>query len=253
MKKTVLIAAALMFSMAFAATGEACFDTFLFLHKKSMVYPKGYMAMDVMGEYSVNDANKAENDSYFTNYSMFYGLAERLSVQGGVSTTDTSRTENKYEADSWTARGVLNTVNNAGNFYFMDFIVEHHSGIAEEGQTTEFSIPNLFYVKHFTFVVHPVMEMSWTGKNQYAPRGHGGVFYNIGNIGIFGLGTEYGSPQSSSMLGKQLSDGEWAASIFVGANLGNVYVQSELAKGLMNSRDLGFAMTVKGFLDLRGI
>ncbi len=236
---------------AFTTNGYPCFDTFLFLHKKSMVYPTGYAAADMLAEYSVNDARDAAGDSYFTNYNVYYGLAERFSVQFGVSTVETTRDESRNAVDSWSARGVFNALNVGGGTYYLDLILEHHTGVDAEGNTTVFSVPNIFNISNFILVIHPVYELTRaSGANEYVWGGHGGIFYNVNNRGIIGIGAEYASAQSSSALNRRLTEGEAAASLFVGFNFGNLYFQNEFAKGLQNSRDYGVAATVKLFLDL---
>ncbi len=237
--------------LVFSSTGYPCFDTFLFIHKKSMVYPRGYAAADVLAEYSVNDTRDASGDSYFTNYNIYYGLAESFSVQFGVSTVETTREERGGGVDSWSARGVLNALNVGGGTYYLDVILEHHTGVDADGNTTVFSVPNILNISDFVLVVHPVYEVTRVdGANEYAWGGHAGLFYNVNNRGIVGIGAEYGSPQSGSALNRQYTDGEAAASLFVGFNFGNLYFQNEFAKGLNNSRDYGFAATVKLFLDM---
>ena len=246
---TTLVSALLV--ILFTANGYPCFDTFLFIHKKSMVYPVGYTAADVLAEYSVNDTRNAGGDSYFTNYNVYYGLAERFSVQFGMSTVETTREESQNGVDSWSVRGVFNALNIANGTYYLDLILEHHTGVEADGNTTVFSVPNIFNISNFILVIHPVYEINRAeGANEYVWGGHGGIFYNVNNRGIIGIGAEYASPQSSSALNRQLTDGEFAASLFVGFNFGNLYFQNEFAKGLQNSRDYGVAATVKLFLDL---
>ncbi|MCX7677819.1 MAG: hypothetical protein N2316_01230 [Spirochaetes bacterium] len=240
-----------LFTFAFVGFGYPCFDTFLFIHKKSMVYPTGYVAADVLGEYSINDARSASQDSYFTNYNLYYGLADRFSVQFGVSTVESTREESQNGIDSWSIRGVFNALNVGGGMYFLDLILEHHTGVEADGTVSVFSIPNIFNINNVILVIHPVYEISRTsGTNEYMWGGHGGIFYNVNNRGIIGIGAEYSSTQSSSALNRRLTEGEAAASLFVGFNFGNLYFQNEFAKGLQNSRDYGFAATVKLFLDL---
>ncbi|MGB4268550.1 MAG: hypothetical protein WBK20_05145 [Spirochaetota bacterium] len=230
--------------------GYACFDTFLFLHHKSMVYPTGFFAADVLGEYSFNDTDAPDQDSYFTNYSMYYGLAERISVQFGLTQAETTRTENKYSTESWSVRGVFNTIRSNSSNYFMDLVAEHHTGVDIDENMAHFSIPNLLYLSNFIVVIHPVYELTYSKNDrEHTFGGHGGIFYNINNIGIIGIGGEFASAQSSSALGKRFTEGESAASLFIGFNLGNVYFQNEFAKGLNNSRDFGFAATLKFFFN----
>ena len=230
--------------------GYACFDTFLFLHHKSMVYPTGYFAADVLGEYSFNNTNSPDQDTYFTNYSMYYGLAERVSVQFGLAQVETTRTDSKYSIESWSVRGVFNTVRADSGNYYMDLVAEHHTGVDIDENMAHFSIPNLFYVSNFIVVIHPVYELTYSkAEREHTFGGHGGVFYNINNIGIIGIGGEFASAQSSSALGKRFTEGEAAASLFIGFNLGNIYFQNEFAKGLNNSRDYGFAATLKFFFN----
>lgn len=235
----------------FLSWGYPCFDTFLFIHKKSMVYPTGYVAADVLAEYSVNDTRDATGDSYFTNYNVYYGLADHISVQFGASTVETTREESRSGVDSWSARAVLNALAMGGGIYYLDLILEHHTGVDADGNTTVFSVPNIFNLSNFILVIHPVYELTRASDtNEYTWGGHGGIFYNVNNRGIIGIGAEYASAQSSSALNRRLTEGEAAASFFVGLNFGNLYFQNEFAKGLQNSRDYGVAATVKLYLDL---
>lgn len=235
----------------FTLPGYPCFDTFLVLHKKSMVYPRGYAALDVFAEHSFGDAQNAGEDSSVVNYNLYYGLAERFSVQFGVSSAETARGEGGNDAGSWSARGVMNALKLGDGAYYMDLILEHHTGVDAEGNTTVFSMPNIFNINNFVLVVHPVYEMNRTqGDNGYALGGHAGLFYNVNNRGVIGVGAEYAGPQSGSALNRSLTGGEAAASLFMGFNLGNVYFQNEFAKGLSGSRDYGIAATVKLFMDM---
>lgn len=249
MSKGAIVIAALI--VLFTSSGYPCFDTFLFLHKKSMVYPRGYAAADVMAEYSVNSTNASGGDSYFTNYNLYYGLAEQFSVQFGVSSVETTREDGGSGTDSWSARGVLNALNFGGGVYYLDMVLEHHTGVDAEGNTTVFSVPNIFNISDFVLVVHPMYGMIRSGgAHEYVLGGHAGLFYNIANKGIIGVGAEYAGPQGGSALNRQMTGGDAAASLFVGFNLGNLYFQNEFAKGLSDSHDYGVAATVKLFLDM---
>lgn len=246
--KTVVCFASVL--LAYVNPGYACFDTFLLLQRKSMVYPTGYYAADVLAEYSFNDTSKPENDSYFTNYNMYYGLADGVSLQMGLSQAESTRTDEGYTLQSWSVRGVFNAVKAHHGNYFADIVAEHHTGIDIDESVAHVSVPNLFYVSRFAFVIHPSYELNYSkGQKEHSFGGHGGLFYTFNNVAIIGLGGEFASAQSSSALGKRFTNGDAAASLFIGIHLGNVYFQNEFSKGLHNTRDYGFAATLKCFFN----
>ncbi len=221
----------------------ACFDTFLFLERSSMVYPRGMLVFDMNGEYSINDVSSGQMDSLAGGINSYYGISRRLSAQVGIGSSDKPRDE--MGVDEYGMRVVGNVFRNLGGFYNLDLIVEHVGTFREPQADFEFSAPNIFYTGSFAFVVHPVVAV---GPGSPAGlRGHGGVFFLAGDSGVVGLGTEYASNQSSSNLLNRLVQGEAASSLFLGARIGSrVYVQDELIKGWgADTRDYGMALTLK--------
>lgn len=98
------------------------------------------------------------------------------------------------------------------------------------------------------FLIHHVMTYSTDSKTM-SVDGHARVFYNVNCFGIIGLGAEYASAQNDSSFGNRLTDAETAVSLFFVANIGSaLYLQNETAKGLINSRNFGFALTLKALV-----
>jgi hypothetical protein len=95
------------------------------------------------------------------------------------------------------------------------------------------------------YVVHPRMNYAFDTKEQ-AIGGHMGIFHNVDDKSIVGVGAGYAGTFRSSFSQSRLTESEFSASLFFGTHLGSrVYVQNEPAKGLHNSRDFGFALTTK--------
>lgn len=227
----------------------ACFDTYLFLNKYSMVYPKGKIIFDTLAEYSVNSVSLPEEDTFLMNFNVYYGIFNNFSLQVGISSSEKSRSE--FGIDEFGVRAVLNLVNQpiisfVDNYTF-DLILEHHEGMFGKNISFEFSAPSMFYKGNWVMVVHPVFSLAdlETSSIEYSLGGHLGVFYLFGSA-LVGVGAEYQSAQNGSAFGNRLIEGESGVSLFFGAKLGeNVYIQNEFAKGIANSRDFGFALTVK--------
>lgn len=233
----------------FVWQGYACFDTYLFLNKYSMVYPKGKFVADTLFEYSANNLSNPVEDTFFMNLNLFYGIWDKLSVQIGFSSREITR-EEVFEIEGFGIRGVLNLVSEKiiGDNFTLDLILEHHEGIFGKDMTLEFSFPGIVYMGNFVGVVHPVFSLADLEKEviEYSIGGHIGLFYLIGDNALVGIGAEYNSAQNGSTFGSRLIEGEAGVSLFFGAKLGeNIYLQNEFAKGLANSRDFGFAVTFK--------
>ncbi|MEN2997499.1 MAG: hypothetical protein ABDH28_00445 [Brevinematia bacterium] len=230
--------------------GEACFDTYLFLNKYSMVYPKGKFVSDVLLEYSGNSVVLPENDTFFANLNFFYGITDGLSLQLGIASKEITRTE-VLEVEGFGIRLVYNLLSQVLPFadrFTVDVILEHHQAIFGRDMTFEFSVPGIFYVGSVVGVVHPVFTLADLEKEviEYSLGGHVGLFYLIGNSALVGLGAEYQSAQNGSTFGSRLIEGEAGVSVFFGAKLGdNFYLQNEFAKGIANARDFGIAFTLK--------
>lgn len=222
----------------------ACFDTYLFLQKGSMVYPRGNFVVDGAGEYTINDVSNAPEDAFAGVMNLYYGFSERFSLQAGLASSEKERTN--FAFDEFGVRGVANVVKNHRDYYNLDAILECVSSVKNPKDITfEFSTPNIFYVGNFIFVAHPVVAFGKGVKPSL--RGHGGIFYNVDDVAIIGIGSEYESNQSSSQFVRRLVVGEGATSVFLGARIGKyLYFQNELIKGWgPDAKDFGFAATVK--------
>jgi len=233
----------LLVALGFFVSTEACFDTYLFLQKGSMVYPKGMLVLDGAGEYTIHRFSAAQEDLFTANTNIYYGIHERFSAQAGVASGEKDRAS--FSIDQWGLRGVGGIIQNYKGFYNLDVILECASAFNMKDLTVELSGPNIFYVNNFIFVVHPVLSMG--RELPLGIRGHGGVFFNVSNMGIVGIGAEYESAQSGSQFGRRLVDGEAGTSLFLGARLGqNAYLQNEFIKGWgEGAKDFGYAATIK--------
>lgn len=240
MKKLFLFAAMVTI---ISYNAYACFDTYLFLHKSSMVYPHKSLVFELNGEYSINKFNNPNEDSFFSNGSIYYGLADRFSTQFSIGSDDKSRGE--YKIDVFGIRGVFNAYSSQFKEHTADLILEYRGGFQDALGDVEFSVPNIFRTSDITYVIHPTVNYTFQEKN-YQFGGHTGLFYNFYDKSVIGVGAEYLSPQSGSYAGNRITKSEVAASFFFGAHIGDmIFIQNELAKGLSNSRDFGIAITLK--------
>jgi hypothetical protein len=224
---------------------SACFDTYLFLQKSSMVYPEKQFVLEGSGEYVMPSFDASSEDIFSGNFNVYYGFAKRFSMQAGLSSSEKERSA--FGIDGYGIRAVYGVFQNYKDFYNLDVILEHAAPFEMNEASFELSVPSIFHVNNFTYVVHPVMSF---GKNvEFGLRGHGGAFYRINNIAVVGLGAEYASAQSGSQFGERMVDGEAATSLFFGTQLGVAYLQNEFIKGWgANGNDFGFAATVKFIL-----
>ena len=251
MKRTVSFArlTALVLLLVFSEA-KACFDVFLFQNKGSMVYPKNTLVTEAFGEYSYNSITVPDDDSFLANGRVYYGISDKLSVQIGFGSADKPRGE--FAFDEITASGTFNFVNHNNGKYTLDGILACSTNLANNSTALEISAPSIFRKKNSVFVAHPVLELLQENKFNAVVGAHAGVFRIFNNGTVFGIGAEYQSGQSGPFFSKRIVDGETAASLFFGAMLGkNLFLQNELAKGLANSRDFGFAITLKGVFKLR--
>ncbi len=233
--------------VAFVAmtTAYACFDTYLFLNKRSMVYPERHFIMDTLSEYSFNNMRSPAEDTFFMDFNAYYGVTKRFSIQVGAASAEITRDE-LLKIDEYGLKGVYNIVKMKEKSYYLDTILACRSSVGGD-VAFEISAPNIFYKGDNVFVLHPVIELP---KNSPAIiGGHCGIFHTFKDVALIGIGAEYASAQSGSTFNKRLVKGEAATSLFFGARLGNIfYFQNEFAKGLANSRDFGFAATLKIFV-----
>lgn len=233
----------ILWLFAFNITSYACFDTYLFLKKASMVYPYRSIVMELNGEYSFTSFKDLSNDMFFSNINFYYGIARRISLQASLGSSEKPRGE--FKLDTYGIRGVFNAYSSLNRSYTLDVIFEHRGMFTEKANEFEISAPSIFYNNDFTYVIHPTFSYLLESKD-YQIGGHLGVFYELNEKSVIGLGYEYASIHSSSYLGQRLTESEQSASLFFGSYLGNrVYLQNELAKGISNSRDFGFALTTK--------
>lgn len=244
MKKFFLTLTAFLFVIQ---GSYACFDTYLFLHKRSMVYPHKALLLEWMGEYSINRIKTPQSDNFISYGSIYYGAGENFSIQFSIGSDEKQR--DALKVDVFGIRGVLNAYSSAVHGYNLDLAVEYRGGFNGNRSEIEVSIPNIFHFSNLTYIFHPGISYGLLDDNLQAGA-HTGLFYNFNETSIIGIGAEYASPQSSSYAGNRIVDGEIAASIFIGAKIGSLlYVQNEFAKGLSNSRDFGFAVTAKFLLN----
>jgi len=220
----------------------ACFDTYVFLKKSSLVYPEGQMVMEVSGEYIIPKMKNSINDLFSGGTNLYYGISKKMSVQVGVSSSEKERSA--FSIDQYGIRGVYGIVQGYRDIYNLDIVLDHAAPFDGSQINFELSTPNIFHVHNYTFVIHPVTSF---GKNvKLSVRGHGGAFYQFSNTGIIGIGAEYASGQSGSQFGQRLVKGEAGTSLFFGSQIGSVYLQNEFIKGWgVRGNDFGFATTMK--------
>lgn len=221
----------------------ACFDTYLFVRRGSMVYPYRSAVAEFTGEYSVNQLGAPQNDAFFSNLNFYYGLGENYSVQ--LSLGSSERARNEFSLDKFGLRGVYNIISSSNSDYTLDVIAQYSGERTTANNEFELSLPNIFRSDDMIYVIHPTLGYASDAK-ETSVGGHVGVFRNVNEQGIIGIGAEYASMFGSSYAGNRLTESEFSASLFLGAHIGNsIYIQNEIAKGLVNSRDFGFALTTK--------
>lgn len=220
---------------------SACFDTYLFLEKQSMVYPKGQIVIDGAGEYLISKMQNSQLDQFTGNANIYYGFHKKFSLQVGIHSDEKHRAN--FSIDGYGVKGVYGIFQNLKNLYNLDMILEHHAPFDHSNVIFELSAPNIFHIRNFTFVAHPVF--GFDKSNLYELRGHGGAFYRFNQSGIIGLGAEYASSQTGNYFGRRLIDGEFGTSFFLGSKIGTMYMQNEFIKGWKNGNDFGFATTLK--------
>ncbi len=244
MKRHLLLPLAVaLAALAAAPPSYACFDTYVFLQKQSLAYPKGLLAVETSGEYMAQDLTSAGEDAFSGGLNLYYGLVDRFSVQGALASSEKARSE--FGFDEWGLRGVYGLVRPYDGGYSLDLVLEMRTATSGGSSTWEVSAPNIWYRKDVTLVVHPVMSLA--SGDEFGLRGHGGVFYSVGGLGIVGVGSEYESAQSSDHFSHRLVRGAGATSLFLGAALGpHLFLQNEFIKGWgSGGSDVGFAVTLK--------
>jgi hypothetical protein len=226
-------------------TVSACFDTYVFLQKSSLVYPEGQMVMEISGDYIVPKVRDATADFLSGGMNMYYGFSKRFSMQAGVTSSEKDRSA--FSIHGYGVRGVYGILQGYREVYNLDAVLDYTAPFDGSENSFEFSTPNIFHVKSYTFVVHPVWGF---GRNvNFSMRGHGGAFYHFSTTGIIGIGAEYASGQSGSQFGQRLVKGEAGTSLFFGSQIGSVYLQNEFIKGWgVRGNDFGFAATMKFIL-----
>jgi len=248
MKFKIFIVISMLLGLFGSAYG--CFDIFLFQNKGSMVYPKNVIAVETFGEYSYNSITVPNNDGFLADGRIFYGISDRLSVQVGFGSAEKPRDD--FAFDEISTSGTFNIIKHQTNGYTLDGILACRGNLADNSVALEISAPSIFRGNKSVFVAHPVLELLQQNKFNAVVGAHAGLFRIFDNGTVLGIGAEYQSGQSGPFFSKRIVDGEAATSIFFGAMLGkNLFIQNELAKGLANSRDFGFAITLKGVFKLR--
>ncbi len=229
---------------------HACFDAFLFTRLGSMVYPKNTFAIEGFGEYSFNSTSSPENDVFLGEGRIFYGISDRLSMQIGFGSDEKPR--GQFAFDVVSASGTVNILKRRDNTYSLDGIIACKGNIDNDELSFEVSAPSIFRMNKFVAVVHPVIELLNSDGFDATAGAHAGLFRVFDNSAVIGIGAEYRSGQGGPYFSKRIIDGEAATSLFLGAMIGkNLFIQNELAKGLSNSRDFGYAITLKCVFDLR--
>ena len=229
--------------LGLAVSTWACFDVFLLRGEGSMVYPKGTLALESFGEYSVNSVNAPGDDSFLMFGRVYYGVSQRFSFSLGFGSDDSPRTSLHF--NTITASGTFNLVSDERKSYSIDGILACQNTIGD-GLNAEISAPLLVRKNNYSFVFHPVMEFLTANAFKITPGFHVGLFRTFDNGSIVGVGAEYQSGQEGPYFSRRLIDGEAGVSLFLGAMLGkHLFLQNEIAKGLANSRDLGFALSLK--------
>lgn len=243
MRKIIFLIGAIVF---LSSTAYPCFDTYLFLKRASMVYPFKSLVFELSSEYSINSIKSPYEDSFLSLGSLYYGLFRNFSVQFSVGSDEKSR--DLFKVDYYAVRGVYNIYSSFMNRYTLDIIFEHRGKLDERNNEVEISLPNIFNISNATYVIHPVLSYGLDSKD-LTIGGHAGVFYIFNEIALIGAGFEYASVHSSSYAGRRLTRSEYSMSLFLGSKIGDrFYLQNEIAKGLANSRDFGFALTAKVIL-----
>ncbi len=252
MKRIALSLVAVVLAVAsLPPPASACFDTYCFLQKRGLAYERGLLAVETAGEYVAQDLHAAAGDAFSGVVNVYYGLGERFSIQGALTSAEKRREDFRF--DQWGLRGVYGLVQPEGDGYHLDAVLELSAGTGDGSNTWELSAPNIWYAGNLTMVLHPAMALA-EGK-ELDTRGHGGVFYSVGKVAIVGIGSEYESAQCSGQFGRRLARGAGASSLFLGANLGSsLFLQNELIKGWgAAGSDVGFALTLKFLLPGRGL
>lgn len=240
---------AILATLAVVGALTACFDTYLFLSERPMVYPKNTLAIEGFGEYSFNDMDALQGDAMLVNANAYFGISDRFSVQAGFGSAEKAR--NDFAIDELTVSASYNILSRHSGNYTLDGIAACANDFGGKITSFEISAPNIFHTGGLTMVAHPVFEMVAGDELKYGFGAHGGVFKSFDGKAVFGIGAEYMSGQSGPVFSDRLVEGEAATSLFFGAMLGqNFYIQNEFAKGLSNSRDFGFAATLKFLINL---
>ncbi len=246
MKKALFV----LLMMGLVVSAYACFDAFLFMQKGSMVYPKNVLAIEAFGEYSFNSMAAPTGDAFLAEGRLFYGISDKASVQLGFGSGEKPRDE--LALDVISASGTYNILRNRDNSYTLDGIMACVGNLESNNYSFEISAPNIFRVDKYVIVAHPVVELIKEDKFDATAGAHAGFFRVFDNGAIFGIGAEYQSGQGGPYFSDRLVEGEAATSLFFGAMIGdNLFIQNELAKGLANSRDFGYALTLKGVFKLK--
>ncbi len=139
----------------------ACFDTYLFLKRSSMVYPYRSLVLETNGEYSffLKDPN---SDMFLSFGNIYYGLMRNFSVQFSLGSGEKER--NQFKLDSYGVRGVYNVYTATSRAFTVDLILEHRGMFTEKANEIEFSVPAIFYSKNYAYVIHPTVNYGIDSK-----------------------------------------------------------------------------------------
>jgi hypothetical protein len=100
------------------AMAFACFDTYLFLQKSSMVYPEGQMVAEISGEYIIPRMKNSIEDIFSGGTNLYYGFSKRFSMQVGVSSSEKTRSD--FGIDGYGIRGVFGVFQGYRDVYNLD-------------------------------------------------------------------------------------------------------------------------------------
>jgi len=229
-----------------SSLATACFDTYLFLRRGSMVYPRAGFVVDMAGEYSFNKINAPGTDMFFSAVGVTYGVWDRFSLQGTFGTSERERTA--LTVDAFGIRGVYNILSASDYAHSVDLIMEYSSAYGGLDRSIELSLPNIVRMTETVIVLHPTMAVGFSSE-EVDLGGHAGFFRTFDDRSIIGVGLEYSGALLRGQSTGAITRSEASASLFLGAQIGSlIYLQNEFAKGLQNTRDYGVAMTAKVIL-----
>ncbi|GEM_PF-4102825 len=231
MKNKFLLAA--VFVIVIAASSLACFDAYLFLEKRPLTYAAQQFSIDSIGEYAMTEMQDPTQDAFLFKSTAYYGFSDTFTGKFGIVSDEKPRGEFKFDVMEL---GLMKAFK-LNQILSLTPILDAASDFNFKSLSAESSLSMLWYLGSVTVNIHPGLayEDSQSEGSAFSGGGHAGVFYSFANKALAGIGTEYFNT-------------EWASSIFLGAHLGDrFYMQTEILKGLANSKDAMLAFTIKYF------